>query len=257
VRITQFIGSTRLSRAVVGFGDVHHRRRIVIEAFITCIADDANDLARPFFEFGAEAVARRDARAEFISLRPIFFGHRFVDDDHVIGNHLVALVEFAAAEERDAKHAEILRRNIAPLNVAVEIAVRWGHAFDRERQINASVHGQAACEADRFDAGNRANATLDFLRGRRHRRSLRKAIAGERHLHGENVVRVEAGLYFAKAQVSPDQQRGADQKHQGESHFRDDEDRARFVLAEAAAGAGTSLFECRREIRLRGAERGD
>ena len=52
------------------------------------------------------------------------------------------LAEDTAAQERDLEHLEVVRRNRAPLLVAVVLALRGRLADDVERQIDAALHRQ-------------------------------------------------------------------------------------------------------------------
>ena len=52
---------------------------------------------------------------------------------------------------------------------------------------------------------------------------LLEAVAGEGHFHGEDVVRVEAGVDVAQGEEGADEQRGSDEQDERERDFADDE----------------------------------
>ena len=86
---------------------------------------------------------------------------------------------------------------------------------------------------------------------------LLESVAGEGHFHGEDVVRVEAGIDVAQGEEGADEQRGADEQDEGERDFADDEQGARFALAESGAGAVAAFLERGVEVGARGADGGE
>src|SRR5271156_5875025 len=244
VRTIQFSGRTRLSSAVapsvtcvsgMNMSGAGSRSRPLFAR----VADDADDLTRGLFEFRAEPVADGNARADGVAFGPKVPGHGLADDHHAIGSGLIALVEGPAADQRNSKNLKVLRRNVAPLHVAVIRTVGRRHSFNGERQIDTAGDRQAAGTGNGFDARQSLDAAFRFTHGLRHAGGGRESRAGERHLHGQHIVRIEAGLHGAQRHESADKQRRANQQNQGEGQFGDDQDGARFVLAESAAGSRT------------------
>ena len=86
---------------------------------------------------------------------------------------------------------------------------------------------------------------------------LLEAVAGEGHFHGEDVVRVEAGVDVAQGEEGADEQGGSDEEDERERDFADDEQGAGFALAESGAGAVAAFLERRVEVGTRGADGGE
>ena len=83
------------------------------------------------------------------------------------------------------------------------------------------------------------------------------AWAVERHLHGQNIVRIEAGTHLVEGDEGADEKRRADQQHQGQRDFADHQQRAGLSLAEPSAGAVAALFERGVQVGARSAEGGE
>ena len=66
----------------------------------------------------------------------------------------------------------------------------------------------------------------------RNGRSFLEAVAGERHLHGEHVVRIEAGIDVAQRDEGANEQRGANEQDECERDFADDQQGSRDCCGE-------------------------
>ena len=109
-------------------------------------------------------------------------------------------------------------------------------------------------EADVFDPGNGIEPLAAIARELRDAGRLLVAVAGERHLHGQHIMGIEAGTDTAEGEKGANEQRRADQQHQGQRDLADDEQRASLALPEAGAGAVAALLQGGVEVGARGAE---
>src|SRR6185437_8171145 len=81
--------------------------------------------------------------------------------------------------------------------------------------------------------------------------------AGKGHLHGDDVVRVEAGLDHAQSDESADEQAGADDEDEGEADLGDDEEGARLALTQSETAAAAAFIHGGGKVRPRRSESGD
>src|SRR5690348_2922045 len=88
---------------------VHGWARIVIQAVITKIADDPNDLAGTIAEIRPETSTDNEPIRQRIALRPEPFGHSLVDDHDGRRSHAVLIVECAPSQKRDLEYIEVTR----------------------------------------------------------------------------------------------------------------------------------------------------
>ena len=149
---------------------------------------------------------------------------------------------------------EVAGRGVHPASAAGVRIFAQRAADDVEGQTEAAFERQAAGGRGGFDTGNGVDAFAAIASELRDSRGLLKAIAGERHLHGEHVVRVEAGIDVAQRNEGADEQRSADEQHQRERDFADDEQGARLALAESGAGAVAAFLQRGVEVGTRGAD---
>ena len=113
-----------------------------------------------------------------------------------------------------------------------------GTADDVEGQAEAAFERQAAGEGRGFDSGDGVEALAAIADQLGDSGGLLEAVAGERHFHREDVVRVEAGVDVAQGEEGADEQRRADEQDERERDFADDQQRAGLALAESGAGRG-------------------
>ena len=236
-------------------GNVHDGRRVAVEATIAGVADDAEDLARGLREFGADAFANGDARADAAVLGPIVLGHPFADEHDAGRAGVVMDGKHAAAKKRDAEDGEVFRRNDLVARATVVRALRVWASFDGEGQAEAPLQRQAAGGGHCFDSGEGFDVTAGLFDEFSNGGGFLEARAADGHVHGEDVMSAEAGINAAQSGEGADEKHGTDEQDQRERHFRDDEERARFVLAQAAAGARATFAEGDAQIGARGSER--
>lgn len=80
------------------------------------------------------------------------------------------------------------------------------------------------------------------------------AVAIERHLRGENVVRIEAGTDTVQGNEGADQQCRTDQQNHSQRDLSDHQKRADLALAESSAGAVAAFLQGRVQVSARGGE---
>ena len=96
-----------------------------------------------------------------------------------------------------------------------------GAAHHQERQSVAAFQRYAAGGAGEGEAGQRVDARHAILHQPLDARRLGETLTGERHSHGQHVLRVEARVHRAQRDGSPDEQGSPDQEHYGEDDFAD------------------------------------
>ena len=235
----------------------HERAGIAIEAAIADVSDDADDLAGGLFKLRADAFADDDLLADGILFGPVLLGHGLIDDDDAGAAPVILIGEVAAAENGNFEDGEIAGRSAHPAGAA-GVGIFAGRAADDvEGQAEAAFERQAAGGGGDFDAGNGVEALAAIADELGDAGGLLKALAGERHFQGEDVVRIEAGIDVAQGDEGADEQRGADEENEGEGDFADDQKRAGLALAESCAGAVAAFLERGVEVGARGADGGE
>ena len=203
-------------------GHIHDRLVSAAESTLADIADDSDDLARGFLELGAESFADIHGFADGIAIGPIFPRERLIDDQYPLGLSGIAFVEGTAAQERDVQGREIMRGHETPLFIAVEgVALVERPAIDDEGKVDAAFDGQADSGGGGLHSGKRLDA-LDHLA--HHVLGLGRGIvlaAGQRGLHGDDIMRIEAGLRGSQSKESADHERRASEQDDSQRHFTD------------------------------------
>src|SRR5580658_941022 len=127
--------------------------------------------------------------------------------------------------------------------------------FDDERQAEAAFERKAAGGGKRDNAGQAFHPALRIAHELIYGCGGIVARSGEGHFHGENFVRRETWIHTAQRCKSADEQSSADQEHESERDFGDNQSGASLVLAQAAAGARAAFLEGEAKIGVRGTER--
>ena len=156
---------------------------------------------------------------------------------------------FESSQSSRARCSSSLRRRYGDLAA--------GAADDVEVQAEAAFEREAAGGGGGFDTGNGVEALSAFEGELGDGGSFLKAIAGEGHLHGEDVVGIEAGIDVAERDEGADEQRGADEEDEGEGDFADDQQGAHLALAESGAGAVAAFLQGGVEVGARGTDGGE
>ena len=138
-------------------GRVHRRPRLVVEAAVAGVADDADDLALGLGgELAHHAAAEHEAFADRAPVGPVLPGHRLVDDGHRRGQRVVAVGEDAALPDRNLEHVEVAGADRQPPGAAVERRIGERPAGDHERQPEPAFERHATRRRGRGHAGQRA-----------------------------------------------------------------------------------------------------
>ena len=137
-----------------------------------------------------------------------------------------------------------MRGHESILFVAVErIALIQRAAVDDEGKVDSALDRQGDSGGGELHSGKRFDA-LQHLTD--HVLALGRGIvlaAGQRGLHGENVVRVEAGLRGTQSEEGADHKRRASEQDDGQRHFADDQQAADAILTETGAGASAGFLQ--------------
>ena len=242
----------------LGAGDDHERARIVIEAAVADVADDADDLAGGLSELGADAFADEELLANGIAFGPVFFLHGLVDENDAGGGTGVLLGEVAAAQDGNVEDGEVAGGSAHPAGAAVpwRFAV-GGAADDVEGQAVAAFERKAAGEGGDFDAGDGIEALAAIVGDLGDAGGLFELVAGEGHFESEDVAGIEAGVDLAESNEGADEECGSDEENESERDFADDKQGAGLALAEAGAGAVAAFLKGGVEVGARGADGGE
>ena len=205
---------------------IHRRPRRTGQPSVAHVADDANDLAeRLLVVFTPHALTDDQLIVQRITGRPEALRHFLVDDHDTWRAGRVTIREVATANDRNPQHVEVLWRDEGPTREAGEgEAARPGQCLRRpaghdKGKLPHRFQRHTARDGRRHDARNSANpggtlvcqlrdAGPRFEPGRRHRGA-----------HRHDIVRVEARIDSTQGDRRADQQRGTDDKHQGERDF--------------------------------------
>lgn len=179
-----------------------------------------------------------------------------VDDRRARPTPPVGAAEVAAAAQYHTHRAEVVR---AHHTVAHSRHFRGrGTAGDRENlpPIAAPERERGGGRGGAY-AGQRAHAREERVEEHPGPRHARVLALGERDGHGEQMLRVEAGLHPRDLHQAADEEPRAHEQHDGQRHLcRDqrvahssprDAGRAAPALAERAGHVGARRLECRRE----------
>src|SRR5437764_4384495 len=217
------------------------------------VANDPDDFAHEFFVApdGKAFADRLGGRTE-VTLRDAF-----VDDYHLRCVSIVAKLKGASGEQRNLEGAKIIACDAGEHRVPVFV--------DRERaafrnksasnRVTTRVEWEIHAASGRLHAGRRFKPLFQLAE-----KFLKLLIlifrVGQRQVGDEDVVGIKARPYFLETEEALDEQSSANQQHERESDFADQEQaaRARPAMAFAAASA---LFQRTDDVELRGLERGD
>ena len=106
------------------------------------------------------------------------------------------------------------------------------------------------------DAGNGVDALGAIVDHLGDSAGFLKAVATDRHGHGEDVVGVESGIDGLQLHERANQQRGPDDQHKRKSHLADDENGTHLAAAETYSGAVAALIQNCCEVLAGGGDRG-
>ena len=223
--------------------DVHDRLRIPVEADVAHVAGNADDLARRFLEHRPQALADGDACAQRIAVGPVSLCHGLVDDDDAGRAAAVLVGETAAAQNGNLEHGEVGRRDRREPAAAMKRTGGERAPLDDERQAEAAFERYAARRARHFDARNRPQPLAAVTSQLTDRGGLRKPRAGQRHPHRQYVVRVEARVHRAQREEGSDEECGADEEHERQSHLGDHQECPRPVLPEPGTRSPAAFLD--------------
>ena len=239
-------------------GNDHEGARIVVEAAIADVADDADDLPGGLNELRADAFADEQLLADRVLFGEEFFAEGFVDEDDAGGRAGVLLSEVAATQDGDVEDGEVAGGGAHPASVAGPRRFRGRRAADDvEGKAVAAFERQTAGEGGDLDAGNGVEALAAIMGDLGNAGGLFELIAGKGHFQSKDVAGIEAGVDLAERDESADKERGSDEENEGEGDFADDEEGTHFALAEAGAGAVAAFLEGGVEVDTRGCDGGE
>src|SRR6185503_10707675 len=190
------------------------------------------------------------------AILPVLLRQRLTDDHDRRTRSGVALVERAAADDRNLERVEVPGDGV--MNAATSREPAFVRASDDiERQPVAALQRYAARHRRRLDAGYLTDALEREPRRLSDGLGLLVERSRERGVHDEHILGRVAGIDGAKRERGADQQRGADEQHDGEADLDEDERRARFVLAETASRSAARVLDDGVQVGARGDERWD
>ncbi len=152
-----------------------------------------------------------------------------VDHDHGRRRGIVTIAEYASALAWHLETIEETRGHIIPRSAAVRRTLGERTTFDDEAEPQAAIERQVGTGGRRFHAGNRVYSFQHLIRHPGNAGGLLVSCAGERGLHGEDVVCIEPRRHATQSCECADEQASADQQHHGKSQLGNHQHAARFV----------------------------
>ena len=233
----------------------HQRTGIAAESAIVGVGDHADNLPRGLFKLRPHRMPDHDLLADRIFLGEELLGQRFVDEGDTRRSGRVLIGEFAAAQDGDSEQLVVVGRGAHPSRLPADPWTDRPAVHDGERETELTLDGEAAGKGRFFDAGNGVEPLSAVVRELGHSGRLFEARAGQRHLHGDDVVGVEAGIDGVQGDEGADQQRGTNEQDDGQRDFADDQWGTDVPVADAGAGAVAAVLERGVQIGARHAER--
>ena len=165
----------------------------------------------------------------------------------------VVFSKVASAQNGDPEQAQVTRRDAHPLASAAVFIDRTPD--DLEGRAIFDIDGPPKAGGRKFHSREGIEPVAAIPQELSHAGCVLVALAVERHLHGENIVRIEAGTHLVEGDEGANEKRRADEQDQGQRDFADDQQRAGLPLAESSARAVAALFQRRVQIGVRRGER--
>src|SRR6267142_419651 len=238
---------------------VHPRLRIVIQSAVAHVADDAHDLAFRFvLEFPHHAPPDNETCIErIITPDPILFGHGLVNDDDCRCSAIIPIGERTTALDGNFEDIEIAGGDGQPPASAMERPLPQRPARNDEWETIAALQRDTTRCGGTDNAGYGANTFHTFANDLLDNRGLQKSRSRQRHPHGQNVRRVEAGLDGTQRNLRANEQCRSHEQNHSERNLGDDQQRANLVMSKAGARASAALFETRIQVGARTLKRGN
>ncbi len=230
-------------------GQVDVKRGLAVQAEVLDVSDHAHNLD------GSRAlivVIDAQMRAERAAVRPVPPGETLADEHYRRGLRGVVFVEFAPGDQRNLHGAEITGARYAIVRHPRFIRRR---SASLDGEINAgqgAAQGQHGDEADGLDSGQSLEAWPQLVIERRDCDAAGVACLRQRKPDGQHVLRVEAGTDRLQSEKALDEQAGADQQHQRDRDFRDDQQAPRATLPRPADRSAPVLLELFAGVHARG-----
>ena len=178
---------------------------------------------------------------------------RLVDDHHVRHARAVSLVEITPGANRNAQRLKISRRDEMTVGDRPLAHRRQRLAHDRDgRRCVAAGQRHAIRQCRRCHARHGRQPLIELLvKGDQLLPFV--ALRGQHQLRGENAFRLEPRLDALEPRETGQQQPGANQQHQRQRHFRNQQPGAQPL----SRGRGTSagFFERLHDVDARGLQR--
>src|SRR5262249_8252666 len=144
------------------------------------------------FEFRTDTFSDGDALSHGIAGWPELFSESFADEHDSGRSSIVAIGEQTSADERNLEDFEIAGGDRFPRAAAVSGSLPQWPAFDDERQPQSALQRQAARLCDGHNTRQAFDTALRFAHELLDAGSLVESRRRKRHLHGQDVVGVEA-----------------------------------------------------------------
>ena len=181
----------------------------------------ADNLACGFFKLRPYAMPDDNLLADRILLGKVLLGQRFVDQSHARRTARVLVGKLPPAKNRNLEQLVVVGRRAHPSRARGPFLGIHRLSDDREGESELALNRQAAGKRRILHPGNRVQPLPSIMRKLRHPGGLFKARAGQRHLHGDDVVRINSRIHGVQRKECPDQQRRTDQQHQRQRHLAD------------------------------------
>ena len=175
------------------------------------------DLAGAFFKIRPDPVPDDDLLPDGVLTGKELFGQGFVDegDQRRAGGVLVS--ELAAADHGNPEQLVVVGRGAHPPGSGRSLGGSTGCPTMVKGKPELALDGQAAGKGRVLDPGNGIQALPSVMGELGHAGGLFEAGAGQRHLHGDHVVRVKAGVHRVQGDEGADEQGRADQQDHRQS----------------------------------------
>ena len=204
----------------------HGANRSCVEATVLCVSHDAHDRA-PVARYADEpehVAGPCDAFPQRVLTREEVIGQRLVDDHHSSRARAVRRLELTSLDERNAGGLEVAWIGRPILGVGHSLAHTERASFGLHIELDAcGAQRDRGPESHHFHARERGEIALHALVLRDGCRLVGERREVRRHLHRQDVLRVEAGVDRGQPLHGPHEQPRTGEEHDGYGDLRDDE----------------------------------
>src|SRR5438132_5553172 len=184
----------------------------------------------------------REALSERLLARPDGLGHGLVDDGYPRGVFTIEIRTVAAAYERDAHGLEVAGGHVVKVDEGAAIIGVRLFAFAKDGAREAAAKHAVRGHGGTHHSGNSFGA-LDGVT-----EELLPVIGvitqgAEIEIHLQQVLRLESRIELLRVLHAAKKQSGADQRHERQCNFRNDQQAAQTIVGPAESAAAAAGFQ--------------